>query len=401
MKSKTLSRSIARLTVCLLLSLPIAAFCACSKKTSQEPTTEEWLSQKGWSEVTPEEVAGFGKQLETALANSNKVAFNQMFDLSNIAERGAAGLLTGKDMREYKKGVLETDDLFRQLTVEGAKFTFLRSKECEMGHGALFRLLLSTGECNYHHWYLVKDGNGKIQVADVFIFMTGEKLSQTFRQLLLTVLPGSILERLSGKEKLVAANGEKLQGLTTAFRQQRFQDVSRIFNSLPEELQNKKAVMLFGIQAAANTSEVEYKEMLERYLSLYPDDPSVPLVSLDLDVMNENYDRALKSLDTLDRAIGEDTHLLDLRAGLYVAQEDYVRAREVLKQIEALEPGREDTHWALLGLNVTEKNYQSAVEDLRVLNQEFGYVDFNFSTEELYREFEKSEECQEFLKSIR
>lgn len=107
------------------------------------------------------------------------------------------------------------------------------------------------------------------------------------------------------------------------------QEALSIYRSLPAAVQKMKYVMLLRIAAAGKTPNGNaYVQSIAEYRSAFPNDASQHLISIDYFVLKKQYDEGIKSIDKLDKAVGGDPYLNEMRAGIYRQAGNFSKARE-------------------------------------------------------------------------
>ena len=94
---------------------------------------------------------------------------------------------------------------------------------------------------NYHQLELDKRSSG-IQVADLYIYMTGERLSETF---------GNLFETLMKSGDVMEA-GMKMNQLKTLMAEKKMAEANDMLESMPFSVRKMKPMMLFSVQIASS-----------------------------------------------------------------------------------------------------------------------------------------------------
>jgi hypothetical protein len=162
---------------------------------------------------------------------------------------------------------------------------------------------------------------------------------------------------------------------------------------------DEKYVMLVYLTATQAISDEEYLKVMNRFQALFPEDPSLLLVSLDYHILKREPDKALAAIDQLD-AIVKDPYLDILRSVVELARGRPEAAEGLATR--AIERGekREDAYTVLLDSLVYQKKYPEAVEIASVLKERFdSEIDVFRQKEESYQAFMASEAYQKWLES--
>jgi predicted Zn-dependent protease len=69
------------------------------------------------------------------------------------------------------------------------------------------------------------------------------------------------------------------------------------------------------------------KKLIELYQANYPNDPAIELAAVDYYVNTEQFDSAVRSIDSVDKVVGGDPYLDTIRARVHLQQGDLKAAR--------------------------------------------------------------------------
>lgn len=224
----------------------------------------------------------------------------------------------------------------------------------------VFRGLGDEGALNYHILELERARGGRIRVVDMFVMISGEKLSETLRRLYLTSAAEadrSLLARLTQGKGDWVTHGKDVQRLARLTSEGDFQGVLKLYDSLPESLRLEKSILVTRLLAASNTDEAVYLSTIELFEKHFPNDPSLALVSIDGFVLKKQPRKAIASIEKLDRFIGGDAYLLVLLAGQYVELKDPTKARELANQAIDREPSLPNSYDVLLSIAVDKEDF--------------------------------------------
>jgi len=149
----------------------------------------------------------------------------------------------------------------------------------------LFRFLHPNGGLSYVEVFFGANRNGDITVEDIYPLISGEKMSQGFRRMVIQkAIAGNAQElpALSATEKLRYAHAKEILNLMQCVQQNRKREGYVIYAQLPMELRKERTILLMGIVAAKDFGDAEFLQEMERYRVNHPNDPAMDLVSLTL-----------------------------------------------------------------------------------------------------------------------
>ena len=80
-------------------------------------------------------------------------------------------------------------------------------------------------------------------------------------------------------------------------------------------------------------------------------------------------------MDRLDKSIGGDSYLNEVRVGLLLEEgKDFDTATKLAEQFLQERPDSEDAHYLLLGVHIANKNFAGAVAVMRLMGERFELV---------------------------
>lgn len=363
----------------------------------------------GWNPVTdPETAKSWGMELEKTMKSGDLNAVSKLIDFDPVMMRCVAGVTNEEFRKGFLIGVKQgTGNLLNQLAHENTSYVFRGVRNNEFGACALMRMLDVNGGCNYHIWHLQKNSHGNVVGVDLYVFLSGETFGNTVRRLTLLSVPQddrSFFQKLTGTEKTISKNQVQMMKIIQGSQQKQFQAVLNAYDQLPSNLKKEKALMVMRILSAFHVDEAAYVKALEEFQTEHPGDASADLAGIDLYFLKKEYDKMDRSLKRLESAVGADGHLSMLRAVAFSQQGKLPEARKELQSAISIEPQLEQPHWTLVEISLAEKNFDLVNDTLKKLANKFGYNEFDFSGNELYAEYVKSEQhhqFREFLKTIK
>lgn len=347
----------------------------------------------------------FGQSLEAALLEGDRSYFSGLIDMNRIANTAMENTGLSKSKKDSAKAgmmdALKSMGFFEQVhqVVEiGGSYEMLRARSQGDRTTVVMRLSFPDGGVNYHELYLINSGQG-IRIEDIYVFLSGELITETMERVILQMLSRdkSFIERLQGKQSDMAKHMADVGQMTALMQAGEFERVNAIYQSLPKSIQNEKSMLLIQLSASQYTDEKLYLETIERFERHYPNDPSLNLVSIDGYAMREEYDKALACIDRLEKSLGGDEYLNDLRGNLMTLQGNFKEAEAIfLKQVED-DPNNPNGHWNMLTLKVTAKEFFSALKWMRILRDQH-QVDFSqIESTDYYADFVKSPAYQVWI----
>lgn len=347
-----------------------------------------------------ETAAAFAQRVAAAVERGDGAVLDRAIDLDTLLERSYRGLdASAKSKREFATGVKSSFGFGAAIAKEietSGSYELLRVRPVKGKQRALFRLISPSG-VNYHDMELAPTRDGKGQrVVDVFIFLSGEWLSQTLRRAFLPVIAHEKRGASGGAGEygVYLDNLPRITELSVALRNQDHARVLSIYKTLPPVVQKDRNVMMMYYQAASKAGDAEYARALDAIQKAFPKDPALDLLLFDDYFLKKNYDDAVAAIGRVRRALGGDAYLDFLEGNVFYTKGDHAGAKVRLNRAIATEPDLVDPYWTLITISLEQRAWADTARllervelDARVELQDVGQV-----TE--YAEFAKSKAYQ-------
>lgn len=336
---------------------------------------------------------GFSEALEASMNARDTTLFSEHLDSHRFARRSLQSLgLTAvkeKTVNSYagmmgkamKKRFAQT---FSEL--ESARFIRLLPEESNGADEAvaLIRISPDDGGINYWKVYLQRD-DGRVVIVDWFSYTLGDLATRSLGNFVLQV-GAAMLKPESPEARAVKA-------YLTAVKSGDPQQLFNAYNKLPAKFRSNSLLMSTYAQAAKGISDDSYKAALTRLSPLYATHDNYAMLLMDYYLYTDQYDKAHQTIDVVEKNIGADAGLDNLRAGVALTTKDYQQAITYARNGIRREADYEGNYWILLDALVFSKNYSDAVLVLNILEDGFHY---QFDMEQLagvdgYQVFAQSE----------
>jgi tetratricopeptide (TPR) repeat protein len=373
---------------------PLAKISPANKSAPAQPSEDECIQ--------------FARAMEACIKQRDLKAFDRLIDWNAILNKATDSLGFPPQHRAgFHRGVMDSVTSDKGFAAQiashaaaGGSYKFLRVRERGGQPSVLFRMVSDAG-LNYHEWLLAKTGTN-VLASDVYIYISGELLSDTFRRSALPLAKEasrSFIERLAVAESEYVKNIDQLAMMVDQMQQGRHGEALATYARLPEVLRREKGTLLMRYQAAAKTSEAELLQVVEDFRGYYPDDVCLDFLLVDYHVLRKEYDKVLEAIDRLDASVGGDAHLNLLRAESVYQQGDTAQAFELVRKANAADPDAIDPYWTLLGLAVMEKDHDKTLACLERLESRFGMNMSGVQQAPQYADFIASPEGQKWQRA--
>ena len=348
----------------------------------------------------------FAHEVEATIARRDASFLDGSFDRNAFYDRITGGIDAPDGFARGFRSSFDKSFTFGERVLmtalkDGGTYQFLRIRENPKR--ALFRLVSGEGALNYHELELVRTPSGAVGVQDVYVYTTGEYLSETVKRIYLSGVAQAnrgFLERLQGKDELLIKHLEEVQTMSQAMQSGEGAKALSIYRALPPELQRQKIILLTRIGAAAQVDDTEYERAMAAYQEAFPRAPELALIVFDRYFLKGEYAKVLELLDQLETSVGGDPYLDVLRSSTFTAAGDLQRARAVSEKAVAAAPDMENAYFALLNVGLAFDEHALTADTLDRLSERFGYT-WQLEGQPDYASFLASDEGKRWLQSNR
>lgn len=358
---------------------------------------------------TEAQAVALGRQIETAMNRKDPSVLDRAFDFDAMLDRAMSRYDVSQKLKDdFRRGAmtgLRKNSFASQVVTSmrnPAGYQFLRVQRGADGEPQLlFRLVTSDSGLNYHRMLLASTANG-LRITDIYIYLLGEQLSDTFRRAFLPLAYDAqrgVLGKLLGWESDFVKNLPKLQKMQALAKEGKRSDALQLYFELPPTLQRDKTFLLMRTMFAAEVGNREYEDAMKAYQAAFPNDPSVDLVTLDGYVLNKRYGEAIKAVDRINASVAGDAYLAALRASLYLLDGKPALARQSAQKAVADDPKLADGYWALVAASLAEKNYPETARTLQLIERNLGVRLNDLKGNKQYAGFVQSPEYQTWMKT--
>jgi len=315
--------------------------------------------------VTYEEAEKFSKEIDSSINYKNPKLFTSLIDLKELGKRvqkNSVHKVSGAIEKGIGEGLEKTNmgaEIIKSVRDKG-KYELVKHYEKDGAQHLIFRIYSQSG-LNYHDYELVKR-NGKVSIADFYIYTAGETFSSLLGNFLnLMEKPNAgeqdedykAMMQVQQVKQLMASNPE---------------EAKRLYDGLPDKFRNQKMVRLLGVQLSSNLDNETYLAQLEDFEKTFPNEPNTHLIMLDAAILSKDYDKAISHIDKIDELINKDPFLDFYRALMYNLKEDPAKAREHFEALVKKYPDFETGQIELLANYLEATDYDKArmvIDDYR------------------------------------
>jgi thioredoxin-like negative regulator of GroEL len=303
--------------------------------------------------VSKEEATKVANELQNSFLQRNPDYANNILEINSFCKRIEKNTnirLTREEKKSLAEGLKKRKlgtEIVNALGTEGS-YRLLRQYEKEGKQHLLFRMYYDNG-VNYYDYELIKI-QGKVKVADIFIYTTGENMSS---------IVGKTIKNMSDNYNV--KDIEAVKRIRKYITQKDYTSAMEAFESLPMTLKKEKIFMLMNIEITNGMDDNErYIVALEEYSRSYPNETNIPILMIDAYILNKDYSKALEAVNSLDNLVGKDPFLDYYRALLYNLLKDNKNHLASLEKLYQYDPEFGDGVVELIAAYIDDKAFDKA-----------------------------------------
>ena len=324
--------------------------------------------------VTKVEALQLGKSLDSCVRRRNGRAFDAFFNTRLLTKRLKSDNIISDAARNkgIQEGLMKTglgNQIIKTLKTHDDTYSLVKHYETNGVHHLLYRLSGNTG-LNYHDFELERY-RGKVYIADMYIYLSGENLSKTLSDL---------MEGTGDWNTKQKKNFEDLDKIKQLYNSKRNKEAKEYYDKLDPQFRNQRSVQLIYVMICSQLGEDTYLEALNNFSHLYPNDPNTNLLLIDASFLRQDYTQAGIYLERLDSLINKDPYLDYYRGLIVKSQGDISGATKYLERLYAFMPEFSGGVLELIANYLDRKKFDQAKE---VISYYRGHKKFDQGTLDL------------------
>jgi tetratricopeptide (TPR) repeat protein len=280
--------------------------------------------------VTKQESLDFAKNLEASVTERNPNVFNNIFDARTLIQRiekAGNGKLNDKMLADIPAALKKRrmgDELIQSVGKNGM-YQLVKSYEKNGKQHLVFRVYGDDG-LNYQDIELMHAGK-EIKAADMYIYLTGENFSKSLADIFLQL--GNYYDGAPGDTSFV----KTITSIRKHIVNEEFEKALSLFEKLPDTLRKQKLFQLMHVHVTAKLDNDVYKKALDEYESLFPNEPGMYILFLEIHFSHEEYKEALNDVNKMDSLINKDPFLDYYRGLIYKQMKDISKERSCFENL--------------------------------------------------------------------
>jgi len=352
----------------ILTTSALTIFCYLTTLCSGENITNNQLPEL-------KQLNKFASCIEESIENGNTSFLNKSFDFDYFMQSIYSEYKSNNESefnKGFQEGLKNNFDIGSMIINEiknNGSYTFLHSYIKDGSYRLLFRLMSDKG-INYHE-YEIKQKNGDIRIVDIFLFQSGENISESI---------GGIYQafRMINAKNEIETNEEvtkdsELQKFKTLLSNGKNRKAFKYWVNLPEEIRCTRSFLIAGLQLGLIINKEKFELAYSDFQKYFPENQSKYLIPLEGLIAYGNYSKALSCIDSLDSRIETDPMLNYLRANILYNMGNHIEAARKFNMLIQSMPDFEDGYISLLHVYINDKNYQKATDLLDMMVSNFDY----------------------------
>ncbi|MBS1604791.1 MAG: hypothetical protein JST42_19155 [Bacteroidetes bacterium] len=325
-----------------LLALALVAGMIASAQTPTPLPARNFAQNSGHaparSAVTEDEALQLAHKIEREANAGNPASLNHLIDpdllVGRISEKSPI-LRDESFRRSFRDGVAESITNFGLQVVnniKGGGYHLLRVYEYKGARHMLFRLHDGSAALNYHDFILekVKDS---VRASDCYIYVSDDYMSTTMSRLVNTMN--------AGNQANTSEDMKFLTGMIQLYQKKDYAGIKDYFEKADARMKDDKGLYLIYVLCCKKVDVGKYQEVLEHYITHFPDAASGYLMIIDLYYTKKEPEKGLVAVEKLDSLIGKDPFLDYYRGRCYDMQGKRVESIRCFEATYRLDPSFE------------------------------------------------------------
>lgn len=404
---------IRRPAVALISAIACCFSIGCSRDSSSTAETRE-QTQAQADESTPKitinartlptanesQVKELVKQLDAAIAHQSAMELSKLLDQNQLMDQILSGFVIVPDEKEevvrglkQVEGVSDLPEKIIQAVRSGGDYRFVRLVTKDGQLRPLYRLTMpEDGGVNYHELVVELVGE-KPLITNVYLYLSGESLSESVRRVLIPALAAedaTIVGDLSGSEAELLKNRDVLRSINVLTSQEKFEDAFAKFDELTPALLQDRTILMTRLVISQALGESEQESVVEALAKAAPGQPCSDFPLFALRKKQGRHDDVIQIVDRL-QAVIEDPYLDLLKVDALLATGKIDAAREAVVRVKTVCPDRSDVYWMEIAVSLKTRNFEETARLLDEVGKTFGLEFRDLSSVPEYAEFVASD----------
>lgn len=343
------------------------------------------------SKENDEKVSAIAQEIEASFHDLSTDGFNEYFDTESFKVKLISNIdFSSNDpyIRGFLDGVRDAGNKLALKIINeienGAYYNLInyRYNIVEKAYYFTFRIYPEETGINYHDYKVCSDGKD-IKVNDIYIYLSGEHLSETLNRIFKMSLEDEKNNTFNSKGSTLNSMF-KVMNAQKLLQEGKVRQAYEMVDAITGPMKNEKFFLLIKALIASSYDDKIYEDILSEFAKLYPDDPTLYLKLIDYYFLKENYKMVHIYLDKLMFETDDDFLNL-MKAHAYLLQEDFINAEKYYNYIKVNYPA---SFSAYIG-EMISLSYQNRFEETLAIAQNL--VDDGYDKNELTQFFEEKE----------
>ncbi len=330
--------------------------------------------------VTTEEAEKLSMQLEASINKGDPEILNHLIYFPEFIKKTESkspfiGNLDTLTKIAHDFGLFNIGSYTLKITKNGSFKLFRGFVKNEEMH-LLFRAF-GDGGFDYEDITIIKVKDS-LRASDIFSFQLGESYARQFSYMIPDTTMNDAHSSLTSRDKYGIL-------FDNAFSEKNYGAARSAFEKFDEQTQNDKHLSLQYMLACDHLSEKFFRKSVDRYISLFPDEPTPYLLMMKKYADTKDYRDYSRAIDKLDTLLQIDPFLNYLRGNVLVKLGDIRAASHFYQEAFDYDPGIWQNTEKLVACKVVSNELVQANEAIILYTHTPGYR--KELVEELYKEY--------------
>lgn len=263
------------------------------------------------NEVNDNKVSSLGYMIESAIVDEKTEDFMKLMDVNGFKTRIESNVISNGNTYEKEvfkgivKGLESLPNKILSSVKNGGYYDFISYKynQEERYYSILLRMFSEETGINYHEYRVSKNG-GEFKFNDIYVYTSGEYLSETITRIFMVSIIKNKKKHLFGHDNL-----KELIKINKSLKMASTGKVVKAYDlilTVKGKLKKGRYYHLIKSQIAALVSDDTYKTSMEEMLKQFPNDNKLALNYIDYYLLNNEFDKTIKALNELQQKTEDD-----------------------------------------------------------------------------------------------
>jgi hypothetical protein len=354
--------------------------------------------------TAPDRAAEFARRLEKAVAEGELITLDMAMNADAFYDRVVGATKLSPGLVGFLKPMIRTSftsEPYFAIAKGRATWKFLRIRKADDGLRALFRLTGQGGAYSYHDLLLAPDGD-RFQISDYYVLnFAGFQSDLVRRSLIPSPQTLDVLNQLlrpTAGDFMMDYGSNPLNQFSQLVTAGEYRKALDKYDENVGVLKNVAIAQVMRINAARSIDQKAHANAVQQMSDVFKNDPAVDMAALGGYLEFGALEKALGTIDRIEKAVGSDVFLNILRANAYMGDKQSAKARDLYRSVTEAEPTLDQGWWGLINVHLAAKEFKDVARCLDAVEKNLNVTLGDLAQIDAYKDFVASPEYAAWMK---